>query len=403
MNKIKKYKPFLESLATNEPIKQHEPDLFKILPKEVKDLHKLFKRNVKKIWLVGGAVRDFLVKTEPKDFDIVTDSLPDETIEIIKQSDDFNLTADGTVGKRFGVVIVKHKEVGDSMEVATLRVDITKGRNTKVRLGVSLEEDAQRRDLRINALYYDLDTKEIIDYVGGIDAVKNKMATFVGRIEDRIQEDPIRILRFARFLASMGGKPTKEEIDAIRKNNKLEMLLDGEIQRVSQEAIWVEFEKAWKKAKDFTQYLKFLTEFDMWEEMFPGITINTDFKITTDFNVMLANLFSKTRKKNLSKFMVEKLKIPSKFADVTQFLLELPKYKEEDILLFLSKLKRFHLDKGTISEFFRVMDIDKKHLWAFLKFNRSVSAQDLMKQGFKGSQLGAEIEKQEIEKFKKLL
>jgi len=130
---IKKYDMFLENLKTFEPIKQSEPGLWKILPKEVKDLHTLYKKNGKKIYLVGGAVRDFLLNNTPKDFDIATNSTPDETIDIISGSDNFNLTADGTVGKRFGVVIVKHKDVGDAMELASLRSDTTKGRNPKVK------------------------------------------------------------------------------------------------------------------------------------------------------------------------------------------------------------------------------------------------------------------------------
>jgi len=189
----------------------------------------------------------------------------------------------------------------------------------------------------------------------------------------------------------------------VKKHNKLEMLVDGEIQRVSQEAIWVEFTKAWKKAKDFTQYIKFITEFEMWNEVFPGISINIDVKPTTDFYVMLSQLFSKSRKMDLAKFLKEKLKIDDNTAKIVQFLLELRKYEVEDVLKFKSNMKKLHIDNETIREFYRVFDIDGKHHWSFLKFEKSVDPTNIIKLGFKGKGIGDEIARLEIEKFKDFL
>ena len=71
---IKKYSKFLESL---------KDDMLAIIPQSVKELHKLFQSNGKKLYLVGGAVRDFLNGDKPKDFDICTDALPDEVLSIL--------------------------------------------------------------------------------------------------------------------------------------------------------------------------------------------------------------------------------------------------------------------------------------------------------------------------------
>ena len=68
-------------------------------------------------------------------------------------------------------------------------------------MGATIESDTQRRDLRINALYYDIDTKEIIDLVGGLEDLKNGVIQTVGNPEERFEEDPLRILRFFRFFS----------------------------------------------------------------------------------------------------------------------------------------------------------------------------------------------------------
>jgi poly(A) polymerase len=404
---IKKYKKFIEKL-NNQVVEIHKPDFFDILPKEVKDLHKTFNKAGLKMFLVGGAVRDFLMGKEPKDYDIVTNTDPDVTIDMVNNSDKFELAVDGTVGKRFGVIIVKHKDnIGDSMEIAATRVDVTKGRNPKVKLGVSLEQDAQRRDLKINSLYYDLDSKNILDFTGGLDAVQNNKATFVGDITERIKEDPLRILRYCRFMATIGDNPSREEIKAIKSNNKLEMELDGETQRVSQEAIWVEFEKAWNKAKDFKDYINFLTLFDMWNEVFPSVTINTDIKPTKSFNIMLAQLFSNIEVKNIRNFLVNELKFPdkpgSKTASIVDFLLRLRNFTKDDVFVFEKEMKRLPIVDKDIIEFYNIFNLKQKHFKAFLKYKPVADTKELIKKGFKGKELGEEINRINKEAFLKIL
>jgi tRNA nucleotidyltransferase/poly(A) polymerase len=103
---IKKYKMFLESKA----------DMSTIIPKSVKVLHDLFKSNGKKLYVVGGAVRDFLKGENPKDFDLCTDSTPDEVLSILNNKYRTNLQ-----GKSFGVVVVYTVDQPKGMEIATFR------------------------------------------------------------------------------------------------------------------------------------------------------------------------------------------------------------------------------------------------------------------------------------------
>ena len=163
------------------------------IPQDILQIKDVFKKNGLKLYIVGGAIRDFLLKKQIKDYDLATDAHPDKVEEIMKAAGLRTLPT----GKAFGVINVFTSE--GEYEIATFRSDETKGRNPEVKLGVSIETDAARRDLRINALYYDIDTHEIIDLVGGLDDLKNGTIQTVGNPQERFEEDPLRILRFFRF------------------------------------------------------------------------------------------------------------------------------------------------------------------------------------------------------------
>jgi poly(A) polymerase len=163
------------------------------LPQDILQIKDVFQKNKFKLYLVGGSVRDFLLGEKPKDFDLATDAVPDKVEEMMSRAGFKTLPT----GKAFGVINVFTNQ--GEYEIATFRSDETKGRNPEVKLGVSIETDAARRDLRINALYYDIETREIIDLVGGLDDLKNGTIQTVGNPQERFEEDPLRILRFFRF------------------------------------------------------------------------------------------------------------------------------------------------------------------------------------------------------------
>lgn len=241
---IKKYKKFLESTKT-------EQDMWNIIPDSVKDLHKLFQSSGKKLYLVGGSVRDFLTNDTPKDFDLATDALPDEVLEIVKGKYRTNLQ-----GKAFGVVVVYTDEIPEGMEVATFREDISKGRNPEVKLGVTIEDDVKRRDITYNALFYDLDKKEIIDLTGGKADLESGITRMVGEPIERFDEDSLRILRAFRFASRYEHPLHKDTERAIEKRKQLENIdpETGDMKRISQERVWEEMTKAWKQAKDYRYY-----------------------------------------------------------------------------------------------------------------------------------------------------
>ena len=162
---IKKYKQFLESKI---------PTTIE-LPKDIIKISNAYTNAGKEIFVVGGAVRDFILGKVSKDWDLVTNALPNESKEILK---DFNVSDEQ--GKNFGVLRVFTEDEPTGYEIASYRRDISGGRDTKgddqkVEIGgdVTIEDDCNRRDLSMNALFYDIKNKEIVDLVGGIDDINH--------------------------------------------------------------------------------------------------------------------------------------------------------------------------------------------------------------------------------------
>ena len=202
------------------------------VPNDIKKIYKLFKKNRKQLFVVGGAVRDAVLGKTPKDFDLATDAKPEEVEKIAKQGGLKTVP----VGKQFGVVIV------NGHEIATFRKDIGKGRRPDAVDFTDIKGDVKRRDLTINALFYDIGKGQIVDLVGGIADLKKKKIRTVGKAEERFDEDPLRKLRAVRFAGSVGGKMTKDTWSALKQNS--------DISGVSAERIRDEFIKGVTKAKN---------------------------------------------------------------------------------------------------------------------------------------------------------
>jgi tRNA nucleotidyltransferase/poly(A) polymerase len=385
--KIKKYQQFLESQSS---------DMWNIIPQSVKDLQLLFKSKGKKLYIVGGAVRDFLTGDKPKDFDLATDALPDEVLEIIGKDYRTNLQ-----GKAFGVVVVFTNDQPGGMEIATFREDVSKGRNPEVKLGVTIEDDVKRRDLTYNALFYDLDTKSIVDLTGGRQHLEKGITQMVGDPTERFDEDSLRILRAFRFASRYGHPLHKDTEKAIEKRKQLQNIdpETGEMKRISQERVWEEMKKAWSQAKDYKYYLNFFTKFDMWEEVFPGANINTKLVDSKDFVVVIANLFKNESPVGLSNKLAQQYKIELEVATKVTFLISLLNFGPEEVLDFYKKRVQSGVKDSSILEWIKVLGLDNDYLVKFIDYKPTTSAEELMSKGFKGKELGDEIKRIEVKKF----
>jgi poly(A) polymerase len=146
--------------------------------------------------IIGGAIRNALLKQAISDIDIATTLLPNEVIELAKIAG-YKTVPTGIAHGTITVVVDKH-----GFEVTTLRQDIeTNGRHATVEFSRDFEIDAMRRDFTVNALSLGL-TGEIYDYTGGLADIEQHTIRFIGDPVQRIREDYLRILRFFRFSAS---------------------------------------------------------------------------------------------------------------------------------------------------------------------------------------------------------
>ena len=156
-------------------------------------------------YVVGGAVRDLLIGKQPKDFDVATNATPDEIKQCFRNA--------RIIGRRFQIV---HVRVGrEIIEVTTFRRGHDAGRSAQdaqssqsgrlLRDNVygSLEEDAKRRDLTINSLYYDTSSHQFIDQLGGQADIADRIIRIIGDPAERYREDPVRMLRVVRFAARL--------------------------------------------------------------------------------------------------------------------------------------------------------------------------------------------------------
>lgn len=173
-----------------------------------------------KAFLAGGCVRDALLGICANDLDFVTDASPDE-IEAL-----FEKTVN--VGKAFGVIRVLIE--GAEIEVATFRTDgdYKDGRHPERVHFSSPQEDAQRRDFTVNALFYDLNSKQVLDYVHGEEDLRNKVLRTVGQAEKRFQEDHLRLLRAARFVAQLDFQLDPTSFKALQEMSSLVKTVSGE-------------------------------------------------------------------------------------------------------------------------------------------------------------------------------
>lgn len=146
------------------------------------------------LW-AGGCVRDQLLGKMPKDYDVATDAEPERIREV------FGRKRTLAIGAAFGVITVLGPQNAGQIEVATFRRDIgySDGRRPDAVAFTSAEEDAKRRDLTINGIFFDPVTEKYLDYVGGQEDLKNKIVRAIGNPHERFAEDKLRMLRTVRF------------------------------------------------------------------------------------------------------------------------------------------------------------------------------------------------------------
>ena len=194
-------------MSLNRPIA--DPEIIKVsdhhirpehLDKDAISIIKKLNESGFQAFIVGGFVRDSILGLKPKDCDVVTNATPEEIKATIKRT--------RIIGRRFKIV---HARSGRKItEISTFRSSSQKNIK-KSQKGIllsdnnygSIEDDAFRRDFTINSLYLDIAKMEVLDFVGGFKDLQDKVLRCIGESQERLREDPVRILRAIRFKAKL--------------------------------------------------------------------------------------------------------------------------------------------------------------------------------------------------------
>ena len=379
-----------------------------VLPEDLCRLALIFEVAGYKLYVVGGAVRDALMGSYPKDYDVATDATPDQVIELLRPIEGWQVLE---VGKAFGVVRARYSGFGSidvglgngEYEVATFRTDIGEGRRPDAVVFTTIEEDVKRRDLTINALFYDISAGEVVDLVGGLDDIEGQVIRTVGRPEDRFREDRLRVLRALRFAARFGWRLEEETARAIRDDNNL----DG----VSPERVRDELVKGIAGARYVRGFLRMLDDFAMWPRVFPGLAVTTvpDVMVSSSgiesrvVPVALAVLLDSNPVPVVAKRLNELKYTSEEVAQVT-FLMRFRELRSENAYRLRRQFVNSHMDDSLLVEYCGERGMPPLNmLQAFINYELTVTGDALLKRGLAGAELGRELERLETVQFQRLL
>jgi tRNA nucleotidyltransferase (CCA-adding enzyme) len=220
--------------------------------KQLKALRELQAQLGAEVFLVGGTVRDLVRHRKPNDLDLVVRGVvPADFEAFLRERGDLRL-----VGKSFGVYLFRPKRMQHALEIAFPRTEVSTGekhRDFAVHCdpSISIENDSRRRDFTLNAMYLpigsvdeqgNIDKRAIIDFHDGLEHIKRRLIVAVGNPEDRIAEDPLRMLRAVVLVARTGYRLEGNTFGAIKKHAEL-------IKSVASERVRDEFLKLMESEK----------------------------------------------------------------------------------------------------------------------------------------------------------
>ncbi|WP_370950485.1 CCA tRNA nucleotidyltransferase [Amycolatopsis sp. cg5] len=223
------------------------------------ELAGLFTKAGHRLYLVGGSVRDVMLGRGSHDLDFTTDARPQQVLDIVRGWAD-NIWE---VGIAFGTVGVTKK--GSLLEITTFRADsydrVT--RNPEVTFGDTIEDDLLRRDFSVNAMAIDLAAKKFVDPYDGMAALRDRVLDTPATPQESFADDPLRMLRAARFAAQLGFTPAPRVVKAMTD-------MAGEIDRITAERVQAELSKL-MLADDPRPGLELMVDTGLAERVLPEV------------------------------------------------------------------------------------------------------------------------------------
>jgi len=212
----------------------HYPEEKITLSEAVVTVIRTITRRKYQVLIAGGAVRDLMMNKPCKDIDLCTDAKPEE-LQNVLEGQGIKVVM---VGQAFGVTVAIIN--GEKIEIATFHSDTKQECDVEkptISYDCTVVDDAQRRDLTINGLYYCPDEHVVIDFVGGLEDIRDEVLRFIGSPIDRINEDYLRMMRYMRFHLKTGFILNEKCLEIIKNNAPQILNLAGERVREELEKI----------------------------------------------------------------------------------------------------------------------------------------------------------------------
>ena len=337
---------------------------------------------------MGGYPRDIHFGNEPNDYDLATDAYPND-IQTILTNNKYKCNLQG---KDFGVIVAYRKDLPkDGVEIATFREDLTKGRKPEVKVGATIEEDSKRRDLTINALYYDMSNDKIIDLVGGIADIKNSIIRMVGNPVERITEDQLRVLRVVRFACRYGFK--------IDEDTKKAIIEHANLSEVSRERIFEELIKAQEQSKSITSYFFLLKELNLLSKIFPLSKVGEPLLCFKTMELLISQILINDSPKDLERKLINDYKFSKELSYAITYFVNLKNLTSDNVLAFYRKKAILNISNEDLEAW---ISVNCKELESFLAYRPIHNIEELMANGFSEKALGVEIKRIEKINFESL-
>jgi tRNA nucleotidyltransferase (CCA-adding enzyme) len=374
-----------------------------IVPCELFELAKLFPKE-SHLYIVGGFIRDYLVfNTKSSDIDICASLTPDELQEILKESK-FKLFE---ASPRLGTMIVRGER---SYEYTTFRKDSYPKENgvhspDEVVFTKDIIQDAKRRDFKCNAIYFDLNLKEIYDPLQGVEDISKKEISTVVDPNIVLSQDGLRIMRLVRMVSKLDFSVQELTLDAAN-------CLKNRLKDISVERIQVELEKILEGAYVY-KALCLMDELNLFEIILPELTAIKNkkdllFRIVEKCptKMRLAALFSSLEKENIRKilhrlkFSNEKISYITEVAGIQNCHIEeeknieiLQKFVVENVeniedIIFLQNTINEVEKKEITNNLEEQYDLMKKGNLPLRMKELKIDGKDVQKYGYKGKEIG---------------
>lgn len=382
------------------------------------------------IYVVGGAVRDYLHhlfrhdydkrQYHPKDVDLTTNLSEEEILDRLRTPE----------AQRAGIKVKEKESIdtfgvvfthigGEDFEIAPFRKDIgsADGRRPEETERGTIYDDAMRRDLTMNNLYYDFENHKILDFNNppgqGIEDIKNGVARPVGNPFERFREDKLRVLRLIRFFSRFNDENITQKLDQ-NTRDAIERYQNLQGHGITPERIYMEFTAGVKQSLNTAMFLKNIASLNLMQTVFPALNVDIQgidrLGNSKNIKVILAWLLRDNQ--NVAGRLT-KLKYPNEITNRVAFLLKLYERFQTSSsgmskIHSLTKERDRYIDPNyspeqqqqmsmdvqqDIQEFSRVLgaDINPDRLAHFASYKPpQIDAQELISRGLQGPQIGQE-------------